>query len=172
MAALFNECGDVFFHRFFSVRKRKAVLQALAICRSGGRSRPGVSARPNLGLGNFVLPNKMLNEIVPPIASVGAFPNVAGPGLQLSMPLILMPDPIGLALERLGIVAVRKRTSKRLNIFVYVFGPVRRFLELLHLETIRAFKLGGKELDWRIRHTLRKLCRHSLAITIHFHILF
>ena len=59
---------------------------------------------------------------------------VAFPALKLSMPLILMSNPIGLALEGFRLVAIRKGASERLNIFVDMLGPIRRFVELLDFE--------------------------------------
>jgi hypothetical protein len=76
----------------------------------------------------------MLNEIILSKACVVAVTNLARPVFQLTVPLILMPNPIGFSLERLGFSAIREGTSKWLNILVHVFCPIRRLIELFDFE--------------------------------------
>lgn len=97
-----------------------------------------------LWLRHLVLANEMLHEIVFPITCVAAIGHRAGPPLQLPVPLTLVSDPIRFTLEGLGFIAALKCASKRLYIFVHMFGPVRRLLETLDLETERTLEFGGR----------------------------
>lgn len=65
--------------------------------------------------------HQMLDEIVFAKTFVRAIVHVAHPPLQLAMPFILMPDPIGLALERLGLGTRGEGAGERLDIFMDVF---------------------------------------------------
>jgi hypothetical protein len=76
----------------------------------------------------------MLHKVVFSVAGVVAIINLAGPVLQLSMSLILVTDPISLALERFWLAAIGKCTRKRLDIFVYVLRPVGWLVKFLDLE--------------------------------------
>jgi hypothetical protein len=102
-------------------------------------------------LRDLVLSNKMLHEVIFAIACVVTIGYLASPILELSMPFILVSDPVSFSLERLWFAAVWKGTSERLNILVYVLGPIRRLVELLDLETQRTFELGWKALNGRQR---------------------
>ena len=95
----------------------------------------------------------MLHKIVLAKTRMIAIGDVASPILQLSVALILMTDPISLALERLRFLTVREGTGERLDIFVHMFGPVRRFVEFLHLETQGTFELCWQTFDGWERNT-------------------
>jgi hypothetical protein len=77
----------------------------------------------------------MLDEIVLTKTGMGALSYIALPSLKLSMSLILMSNPVGLALEGFRLVATRKRTSEWLNVLVDMLSPIRRFVELFDFET-------------------------------------
>jgi hypothetical protein len=119
-----------------------------------------------------VLSNKMLNEVVFPVTSVIAIRNLTCPVLQLPVPFVLVPDPVGLAFEGLGLTTVRECASERLYILVDVLCPIRGLVELLDLEAERAFELGGQALDGRKRDARRELggddgpFRRSFAIIV------
>jgi hypothetical protein len=104
-----------------------------------------------------VLTDKVLHKIVFAIASMVAISNLTRPVLQLPMPLILVPHPVCLAFERLGLATVRECTGEWLDIFVDVFCPVRWFVELLDLEAKRAFEFRRETLDGREGYAGRKL---------------
>ena len=116
---------------------------------------------PLFWLSNLVLSDKVLHEVVLAEASVVAVCDVACPILELSVALIFMADPIGLALERLRFLAIGKGTRKRLDIFVYVLSPIGRLVEFLHLETQWAFELGWKSFDRRQRNASWELSSYD-----------
>ena len=68
-----------------------------------------------------MLSDQMLDEIVFAIAFVRAIVHVAHPPLQLAMPFVLMPDPIGFALKGLWLGTGGEGTGEGLDIFVDVF---------------------------------------------------
>jgi hypothetical protein len=103
-------------------------------------------------LRDLVFSNKMLDKVVFAIASMVTIRYLASPILELPMPFILVSNPVSFSFERLWFTAVWKGTSKRLNILVYVFGPIRRLIELFDLEAQRTFELGWKALNGRQRH--------------------
>jgi hypothetical protein len=76
----------------------------------------------------------MLHKVVFSIACVVAISDLAGPVLQLTMSLILVADPISLALERFWFAAIGKCAREWLDVFMYVLRPVRRLVEFLDLE--------------------------------------
>src|SRR2546423_13449855 len=92
--------------------------------------------------GFLVLADEMLHKIVFTVAYMVAVLDVAFPPFEVAMTLIFMTYPVCFAFERLGLRAMRKSASKGLNVFVNVFGPVRRFMEFLDFETQRALELG------------------------------
>ena len=75
--------------------------------------------------------------------------DLTSPVFQLPMPFVLVSDPIGLALKRLGFTAIGKGASERLYILVHVFGPVGWFIEFLDLKAQWALKLCGETLNGR-----------------------
>lgn len=114
---------------------------------AGGRLFVGGSTSPWLWLSNLVFSNEVLHEIVFTVASVVAIGDVACPVLQLSVAFVFVSNPIGLTLERLGLLTIGKGAGKGLNIFVYMLGPVRRLVKLLYLKAQRAFKLSWETFD-------------------------
>jgi hypothetical protein len=91
----------------------------------------------------------MLHEVVFAIACMVAIVNPTGPAFQLSVSLVLMSDPVGLALERFGFAAIGEGTSKRLYVFVNVLRPIGRLVKLLDLEAQGTFELSRKASDRR-----------------------
>ena len=82
-----------------------------------------------------MLADKMLDKVVSAITLVSTARQIALPPFEMSVSLVLMPDPIGFALESLWICTTRKGACVRLNILEYMLRPVRWLPELLHFET-------------------------------------
>jgi hypothetical protein len=96
-----------------------------------------------------MLSDEMLYEIVLAVTCVMAIMNGASPPFKFPVPFTLMPNPVRLSLERLGLVAVRKCACKRLNVFVDMLRPIGWFLEPFHLETYGTLEFGRKALHRR-----------------------
>ena len=71
-----------------------------------------------------MFPDEMLNKVILSITRMCAILYVTSPPFQLTVPLILMSHPVGLALERFWLRALCKGTGEGLYILMYVLGPV------------------------------------------------
>ena len=108
----------------------------------------------------FMLPYEVLREVITPVAHVLTFRKAAAPLIKMPVAFIFMSDPVGLPFETLLLSSTRaERARKRLQVFVYMFGPVRR---LAHLPSFliaeRAFEGRRKLIYRRFRYTLLE-CR-------------
>jgi len=120
------------------LKKRLAHLTLVTSC-----CRVFVSGSGTLPwLSYLVLTNEMLHEVVLAIAGMVAVCNLTCPVLQLTVSLVLMSNPVRLALERFRFPAIGKGARERLYVFMHMFGPIGRLVELFDLETQRAFELG------------------------------
>ena len=111
----------------------------------------------SFGFGHLVLSDEVLNEVVPPITLVSTAILGTGPPFQLSVPLVLVPDPVSFPLERLWVRANWKSTSEWLEVLMHVLGPVRWFVKALDREAERTFELGRQAFDRRYGNSLWKL---------------
>ena len=103
-----------------------------------------LSHRLDLRLRHLMFPYQMLHKVVLPIARVRTIRLIASPPLQMPMPLILMPHPVGFAFEAFGLGALGEGAGERLHVFVHVFRPVGGFGEFFGFEADRAFEGGGE----------------------------
>ena len=126
---------------------------------------PGLAGFLALGFGHLMLTDQMLHEIVLAVAGMVAIWQRARPPLQLAVPLILVSNPVRFAFERFWLGAPGERASERLHIFVHMLGPIRRLLELFHLETYWTFKFSGEPLNWRQGNPRGELSRGYSAFT-------
>ena len=81
-----------------------------------------------------MLSDQVLNEVILAETCMVTISNVTGPVLELSVAFVLVSNPVSFALERFGFLAVREGTGEGLNVFMDMLRPVRRLIELLHLE--------------------------------------
>lgn len=93
----------------------------------------------------------MLNEVILTVASVRTIREIAGPPFEMSMPFVLVSDPVSFSLEGLGFCAFGEGACERMDVLVDVFSPVRRLRKLLNLEADGAFKFCRKSGDRRLR---------------------
>lgn len=108
--------------------------------------------------------HKMLDEVVLAETGVRAVAKITCPEFKLTMSLILVSDPIGLALERLRFVAPDEGAGKWLDVLMNMFSPVRRLVEPLDFETQVAFEFRRKALDRWSRDARRELRSHRLVL--------
>jgi hypothetical protein len=90
----------------------------------------------------------MLKEVVPTVADVTTVLDITIPPLEVAVAFILVADPVCLSLKDLWISATVPGARERLNIFMYMLGPVRRFLEPLCLKAQLAFEFSGQRVCW------------------------
>lgn len=93
----------------------------------------------------------MLDEIVFAVASVRAIGEITGPPFKLSMPLVLVSDPVCFSLEGFGFGTFGKGACERVNVLVNVFSPVRGLRKPFDLEADGAFKFCWESGDRRLR---------------------
>ena len=122
----------------------------------GHFERSGIG--PGFGLGHFVFADQVLDEIIFAVADMRAVDNVAYPALELSMPFILMPDPVRFPFERLGVRALIKGAYEWLEVLAEMLRPVGWFETFLDLEAKRALELRGETLGGRQGVAGRKRC--------------
>lgn len=119
--------------------------------RGGGPSSSFLGFR--FWLHHFVFADKMLDEIVLAVACVQAIGKIAGPPFEVSMPFVLVSNPVCFSLEGFRLGAFGEGTCEWVNVFVDVFGPVGGLRKLFDLKTDGAFKFCWKSGDRRLRDT-------------------
>lgn len=87
-----------------------------------------------------MLTDKVLQEVVAPVACMLAFIDITGPPFEMAMTFVLVSNPVSLSLEHLWLATVIPGASKRLDILVDMLGPIRRLDKLAGTVTDPTFK--------------------------------
>jgi hypothetical protein len=94
----------------------------------------------DLGLGEFVFADEMLQEVVASVAGVPAVFDITRPPFKMAVAFVLMTNPVSFSLEHLRVAAPVPRAREGLDVLVHMLGPIRRLDKLAGTEAQLAFE--------------------------------